>query len=170
MPPEEILNALELPPARASSLNQLLSVIRMPRPAQSLADQARWVQASRAALNPADRKGAATYAVRRIQSFLASPPGDVHLISEASPSDKDGYAIALRFALQILDSDVAPLPTDDGRTYRRVSTIKSPYVYSIAQQFALVFSSVGLPDDERTSVRLAGDFLVDELRLELANA
>lgn len=96
----------------------------------------------------------------KVSDLVKQTPKDVYLLAEVSPYDREGYVLALRFAEQILDVEVALTPGSTSASYVRISRIVSPYIYSISQQFGVLFTSVGLPDNQHESVKISGDILI----------
>ena len=128
----------------------------------ALESQIYWLQQCREYLDPKAKPDAGvSLAVQRTRDLLSSPPRDVHLLAEVSPDDREGYVLALRFAEQISDEDISLTPGATDSEYRRVARIRSPYVYSIAQQFGTVFTAVGLPNNHHESVKLSGELLIE---------
>jgi hypothetical protein len=129
-------------------------------------DQVAWLTRTWSALGQISEPAAGLRRIReRVDAFVASPPGDVYLLSEVSPEHRVGYAVALRFPIEIRIHDVqlTPLAAAGRPKYRRITTICTPYVFSIAQQFAAVFSAIGTPDDQKESVKLAAAILLHDL-------
>lgn len=76
-------------------------------------------------------------------------PGDALFLNEVSATHVDGYVAYLRRVVELDETGVvltaSRLPAD--AQYLRVSRLRSPYIYALTQQFASVFSSIGLPDE-----------------------
>lgn len=96
-------------------------------------------------------------------STLKTLPGDALFLNELSPEHSQGYVAYLRRILDVRESSVvrthSRIPHD--ARYLRISRLRSPYVYALSQQFASVFSAIGLPTEyenarERTLAGLKG--------------
>lgn len=161
--PEEVLLALEVERdgTEAGRFRNLCLMYTEVVPV-SVKSQVAWLQRCRGFMDPKAKPDAgASIAVQRTRDLLSSPPRDVHLLAEVSPDDREGYVLALRFAEQIRDGDISLSPGETDCGYRRVARIRSPYVYSIAQQFGIVFTAVGLPNNHHESVKLSGELLIE---------
>lgn len=99
-------------------------------------------------------------AKEKVSNLIKQPPKDVYLLAEVSPNDREGYVLALRFAEQVLDVDISLTPGSADTTYCRISRIVSPYIYSISQKFGVLFTAVGLPDNQSESVKISGEHLI----------
>lgn len=80
-------------------------------------------------------------------SSLNTLPGDVILLNEISAAHGEGYVGYLRRVIEVTDSKVVTsysrMPHD--ASYVRIGRLRPPYVYALTQQFAAVFSAIGLP-------------------------
>jgi hypothetical protein len=163
--PTRVIDRLQLSETEpaALQLHSLHSVLVQSRSKTSLQDQLAIVQSCRTAMDP---KTLPDYAERQlvtcVRDLVASPPKDVHLVSEVSPRHQDGYAIMLRFTEQVMESSVELTPQDSTRAFRRVAHIEEPYVYSISQRFGLLFTGIGLPDEHYASLRITGELVIDQ--------
>ena len=80
-------------------------------------------------------------------SSLRTLPGDALYLNEVSPEHTQGYVAYLRRIIEVREGSVvrsrSRMPHD--ACYLRISRLRSPYVYAMSQQFASVFSAIGLP-------------------------
>lgn len=95
-----------------------------------------------------DHASARSRLANDLASTLKALPGDTLFLNEISASHTKGYAVYLRRVVEVSDKEVA---TAFGRIphtaqYARISRLHSPYIYALTQQFANVFSAIGLPD------------------------
>lgn len=96
-----------------------------------------------------------------VRNFVGSnAPKDVYLLSELSPKLKHGYVAALRFPTMISADQISPIPGNTNAPYRRVTSVVPPYSFSIASQFGALFTAIGLPDEQRDSVKLMGELRI----------
>lgn len=97
-----------------------------------------------------------------LASSLKKLPGDALFLNEVSPEHAQGYVVYLRRVIEVNENVIvrtqARLPSD--ARYLRASRLRSPYVYALSQQFAAVFSAIGLPSAYET----ARDALITSLK------
>lgn len=100
------------------------------------------------ALGDSATREKADAAVRKdLSQFLRSLPGDAIYLNELSLEHSSGYVAYLRRVIEVNDCAVVTsqsrIPHD--AAYLRVARLRSPYIYALTQQFAAVFSAIGLP-------------------------
>lgn len=85
---------------------------------------------------------------KELSNHLQNLPGDVYFIHNISEELSGGYFIMLRYISQCPSNQIAVSAEGQniGTTARRISRLRSPYVYSLTQALGRVFSDVGLPD------------------------
>jgi hypothetical protein len=98
-----------------------------------------------------------------VTSCLKGLPGDALFLNQVSPTHVESYVAYLRRVVEVDEASVVVttslLPRE--AQYLRVSRLQSPYVYALTQQFASVFSSIGLPEEYES----ARDATIDRLRM-----
>lgn len=72
-------------------------------------------------------------------------PGDAMFLNAVAPGSSDGYCAYLRHIEQVWESDIAVAPTRSSVTHRRLARLRDRFTDAIAQQFGMVFMSIGLP-------------------------
>lgn len=82
-----------------------------------------------------------------LASTLKDLPGDILFLNEISAIHNEGYVVYLRRVVEVADASVATAFSriPHNAQYVRVSRLRSPYIYALTQQFATVFSAIGLP-------------------------
>lgn len=105
------------------------------------------VDAQLAGINPPKRESAIKSLAKSIREPYAQPPGDALFLSAIGPGINEGYFAYLRHIEQILESEISLGPTRRAVQYRRISRLQDRFVHALAQRFAMVFMSIGLPDE-----------------------
>jgi hypothetical protein len=84
-----------------------------------------------------------------VDSFLSKLPGDAMLINSLGPGFTDGYVAYLRLPREIREWQIArtAMRQSSNVTMERFARLSPPYLYHLTQQFAAVFSSIGLPSE-----------------------
>jgi hypothetical protein len=113
-------------------------------------------------------QSAETVIAEAVRTFLSSTPKDAYVLAEISPIHKVGYVVGLRFPYTIPLEQISFLNIDEDASrqdlearYRRISSIIPPYSYSIASQFGALFTAVGLPDEQRESIKIMGEIRIE---------
>jgi hypothetical protein len=92
---------------------------------------------------------AITSVAAEFASTLRTLPGDALFLNQVSPEHTYGYVAYLRRIIEVTDNLVvrsaSRIPHD--ARYLRISRLRSPYIYALSQQFASVFSAIGLPTE-----------------------
>jgi hypothetical protein len=65
---------------------------------------------------------------------------------------------------EVIEDKQVDLKGSSSTGYRRLCRIVEPYSRSIINQFGLLFSSVGLPDEQVESVQIAADITFDKIK------
>jgi uncharacterized protein YdaT len=100
----------------------------------------------------------------RLQSAFKQPPGDALFLSALADGYDHGYFVYLRHLEQVWEPEIALGPSRIGTKYRRLSRIQETYTHALAQRFALVFMSIGLPDDYEEMRNLHSEMLAQEMK------
>jgi len=84
---------------------------------------------------------------RELSAQLSNLPGDAMFLNSLADDLQSGYIVYLRRVLEVLEGVVVTsthsIPFD--AQYLRLGRLNPPYVYALTQQFASVFSAIGLP-------------------------
>ncbi|MEU7800696.1 hypothetical protein AB0B10_15635 [Micromonospora arborensis] len=145
--PDEIITSLGLSGRNAGTAIAVLTSIRLLNsPAKSLKEAVEiLVDALLAAPNPQKRENVVQQIVGALRAPYAQPPGDALFLSAIAPRHDLGYFAYLRQLEQVREPEIAIGPTRSPALYRRISRLRDRYVHALAQRFALVFMSIGLP-------------------------
>lgn len=133
-------------------------------PTESVEDAIRVLATAKVALGDVGSVDRATQLVANdVASCLKDLPGDALFLNEVSSKHMKSYVAYLRRVVEVDEGTVvlttSLLPAE--AQYVRVSRLRSPYVYALTQQFANVFSSIGLPNEYER----ARSARIDQLRL-----
>lgn len=85
---------------------------------------------------------------QEIETLVAALPGDAFFIGCIGPNHGMGYIAYLRLVREIEQTRIAvrqPDLRDSDVRAKRLSALKSPYVYRLTQRLAEVFAAIGLP-------------------------
>ncbi|MEU5872557.1 hypothetical protein AB0A73_13495 [Glycomyces sp. NPDC047369] len=145
--PEEIITSLGLSGRNADTARAVLTNIRLlDSPAESLKEAVEvLVNALLAAPKAQKRDHIVQQIVSALRAPYAQPPGDALFLSAIAPKHDLGYFAYLRQLEQVREPEIAIGPTRSPVLYRRISRLRDRYVHALAQRFALVFMSIGLP-------------------------
>ncbi|WP_430647771.1 hypothetical protein [Agromyces sp. GXS1127] len=80
-----------------------------------------------------------------LRTRFNSLPGDAMFLGSVGPGNSDGYCAYLRHIEQVWEADVAIAPTRSAVTHRRLARLEDRFTVAVAQQFGMVFMSIGLP-------------------------
>jgi hypothetical protein len=87
---------------------------------------------------------------KAFQASLGSLPGDVFHLPTLPGNEDDGLFVMLRHLRQCHIDEIASRPDDlrfGGATAKRIARITATFRYALSQNFARVFSDIGLPED-----------------------
>lgn len=104
----------------------------------------------------ADKSKLYTALWREIDEYATHLPSDAFFIRSLSHNNMGGYVAYLRLVREISHKHIATRYTDlrdSAVIARRISHLGSPYIYSLTQQLATVFSAIGLPTEYEDSRR-----------------
>jgi hypothetical protein len=99
-----------------------------------------------------------------LRAAYTNPPGDAIFLSSIGRHHDDGYFAYLRHLEQIRQEDIATVPTRSEVHYRRISRLQDRYVHATVQQFALVYMSIGLPDEYEEARSFHSDLIGERYR------
>ncbi len=162
---DAILAALAIPDDRREAVGGMLDAIReLGSETSTLADAtATLVRAQRLLPNAQSEKNLRTQVAERFRSAFKQPPGDALFLSALAGGHDHGYFVYLRHLEQIWEPQVSLGPSRSAVEYRRLSRLQDRYTHAIAQRFALVFMTIGLPDAYEEMRDLHADLLGEEI-------
>lgn len=102
---------------------------------------------------------ARTEIMTRLQQVFNQTPGDALFLSAVAPESDGGYFAYLREIVQIPEHEISLRGGRRVAAYRRISRLQDRYTHALVQRFALVFLSIGLPDDYEDMRNLHAEFL-----------
>jgi len=82
-----------------------------------------------------------------VRDVYRQPPGDAMFLSTVGRSYESGYFAYLRHLEQIWEPDIARGPARRDHSHRRVGRLEDRYLMALVQRFAMVFMSIGLPNE-----------------------
>ncbi|WP_433231430.1 hypothetical protein ACQP2H_05610 [Micromonospora sp. CA-248260] len=164
--PNEIASSLGLSGRDAETVSAVLTSIRfLDSPAGSLKEAVDGlVEALLALPNAQKREKIVQQIVNALKAPYAQPPGDALFLSAIAPRHDLGYFVYLRQLEQVLEPEIAIGPTRIFARYRRISRLQDRYVHALAQRFALVFMSIGLPVEYEEIRDLHSELLGENFR------
>lgn len=145
---DEILTLLSVPEDRLGIVGGMIDAIRdLATQPTSLVEAANfWVTAQLRLPSPPSEKNLRTQIRERFRNIFKQTPGDALFLSALAEGHDHGYFAYLRHLEQIWEPQIALGPSRSPEGYRRVSHLQDKYTHAIAQRFALVFMSIGLPN------------------------
>lgn len=99
----------------------------------------------------------------RLRDAFRQTPGDALFLSALAERYDEGYFAYLRHFEQIWEPDISLGPSRSVLEYRRLSRIRENYTHAIAQRFALVFMSIGMPSAYEEMRDVHADILMEEI-------
>lgn len=162
---ESILTSLAVPDASRDAVGGMLDSIReLGGVASTVAEAtAALVRAQRRLPNAQSEKNLRSQIVNRLQNAFRQPPGDALFLSALADGHDYGYFVYLRHLEQIWEPQVSLGPSRSVVEYRRLSRLQEKYTHAIAQRFALVFMTIGLPDAYEEMRDLHADLLGEDI-------
>lgn len=132
-----------------TALAQALRELAMVEP-ESLEEAIGSLSRTKVAIGDAPSQERARPAIaNEMSNALLSLPGDAFFLNQVSPQHDLGYVAYLRRVVEVQDSCVVTAQSQIpyNAVFRRLTRLRAPYVYALSQQFAAVFSAVGLPTE-----------------------
>lgn len=156
-----IIKALDLDTAVSSNTENLIEAIRLIQsPVDRLEDAVANIIRSQVDIpNGKKEINARREVIESLKAHYGNPPGDALFLSAVAPKLASGYFIYLRHLEQIRETDIAMGPTRHPVRYRRLARLKDSYMHAVSQQFALVFMSIGMPQEYEEMRQLHADVL-----------
>lgn len=99
-----------------------------------------------------------------LKAPFSQPPGDAIFFSAIGPTHDIGYFAYLRHLEPVRQPDIAIGPSRHGVRYRRISHLQDRYTHAAVQRFALVFMSIGLPQEYEDMRDLHSELLGDKYK------
>ncbi|MFF2821349.1 hypothetical protein ACFVT9_38240 [Kitasatospora cineracea] len=158
--PENIVSQLGLGREVAEKVRCNLEAVRqMDAPAENLGEYVELLVAGQlAGTNPPKPERARKRVDESLRSAYTQPPGDALFLSAIGPGLDSGYFAYLRHIEQIWQPDIAIAPTRAAISHRRLSRMKERFTLALTQRFAMVFMSIGLPEQYEENRNLYADF------------
>lgn len=162
---DTILTSLAVPDEKRETVGGLVDGIRdLGAVTDTLAAAtAALVKAQRRLPNGQSEKNLRAQVVDRLRNAFKQPPGDALFLSALADGHDYGYFAYLRHLEQIWQPQVSLGPSRSAVKYRRLSRLQHNYTHAIAQRFALVFMSIGLPDSYEEMRDLHADLLGEDI-------
>lgn len=147
--PDEIVTSLGLDGPEAERAKAAIQSIRLiGQPAETLDAAVENLIASHlAGPNPLKREKIVQQINSTLRAPYSQPPGDALFLSAVAPKLDVGYFAYLRHLEQVWEREIATGPTRSTVRYRRISNLRDRYIHALVQRFAMVFMSIGLPDE-----------------------
>lgn len=163
--PSAIVAMLDLNQGDAQKATAALTAIRMlDESAGNLKDAiSSLVDAQLAGINPPKEENAVKNVMSTLRTAYAQPPGDALFLSAIGPGLDEGYFAYLRHIEQVSEFEVSLGPTRRAAQYRRVSRLHDRFTHALVQRFAMVFMSIGLPDEYEEQRNLYSEMLGEGL-------
>ncbi|MFC8509546.1 hypothetical protein ACFU3J_06665 [Streptomyces sp. NPDC057411] len=163
--PADIVDMLELQSTEGMRAKAALEAIRMMyMPADSFKDSMRLlVEAQLVGANPPKRENAVKRVKEKLREPYSQPPGDALFLTAIGPGHGSGYFAYLRHIEQVWEPEISLGPSRQNFSYRRISRMRDRFAHALVQKFAMVFMSIGLPDQYEDLRDLYADYLGDDL-------
>ncbi len=163
---ESILSALGLEGEKEQRARELIEGIRLLEGPRHTLNEAvsNLVESQSKVAKPANRTKLVNGIVAELTQCFRNAPGDALFISSIAPGNELGYFAYLRHIEQIWEPDIAIGPGRRSVKYRRVAKLGDRYAHALVQRFALVFLSIGLPDEYEQMRDLHAELIGDEFK------
>lgn len=161
--PEDVVLRLGLEPADAQQATAALEAICMIDVSASGFKEGvdSLVEAQLVGANPPKRETAVKQVLNSLRDAYARPPGDALFLSAIAPGHDAGYFAYLRHIEQVRESEISLGPSRRDVRYRRISHIRDRFAHALIQRFAMVFMSIGLPEQYEDLRDLYSEMLGD---------
>lgn len=143
----DIVKNLELPPNDADTAAAALNSIKlMDEPISTLKQSVEMLITAQLTHTPELKRATAKkQVIEPLQSTYTRPPGDALFISTIADGHTSGYFAYLRHIEQVREPDISLGTPRRSYSYRRISRMTDKFTHALAQRFAMVFMSIGLP-------------------------
>ena len=161
--PADIVIRLELKQAAAQEATAALAAIRMiDTPVSNLKEGVdSLVEAQLVGASPPKREIAVKKVVNGLREAYARPPGDALFLTAIAPGQDGGYFAYLRQIEQVWEPEISLGPSRREVRYRRISRLRDRFAHALVQRFAMVFMSIGLPEQYEDLRDLYSEMLGD---------
>lgn len=162
---EDILSLLSIPEGKKGILGGIIDGIReLSMIPASVSEAVNTLVSVQRRLPNAQSETNIRSAIRnRLQNAFRQPPGDALFLSALAERYDEGYFAYLRHFEQIWEPEISLGPSRSLAEYRRLSRIQENYTHAIAQRFALVFMSIGMPNAYEEMRDIHADLLIEEI-------
>ncbi|MER7872178.1 hypothetical protein ABTY63_01215 [Streptomyces solisilvae] len=143
----EIVMMLNLEQSHAQKAMAVLDSIRMvDTPVPNLKDGVRsLVEAQLTGTSAQKRENVVKKLLSDLREPYARPPGDALFLTSIAPGHEAGYFAYLRQIEQVWEPEISLGPSRIEAKYRRISRMRDRFTHALVQRFAMVFMSIGLP-------------------------
>ncbi|MFF3877487.1 hypothetical protein [Streptomyces sp. NPDC001978] len=162
--PADIVKMLDLQQTDAQKVMAALEAIRMmDLPVNTLKEgvgllvEAQLIGAS----PPKKRDNAVKKVVDHLRGSYAQPPGDALFLTAIGPGQDAGYFAYLRHIEPVWEPEISLGPSHREVVYRRISRMRDRFAHALVQRFAMVFMSIGLPEQYEELRDLHAEILGD---------
>ena len=161
--PADIVMRLGLEPADAQEAKAALQAIRMIDASVSSFKEGvdSLVEAQLIGASSPKRDTAVKQVVNGLRDAYARPPGDALFLTAIAPGHHAGYFAYLRHIEQVREPEISLGPSRTEVRYRRISRMRDRFAYALVQRFAMVFMSIGLPEQYEDLRDLYSEMLGD---------
>lgn len=161
--PEDVVMRLGLEPADAQEATAALEAICMIDVSASGFKEGvdSLVEAQLIGAKPPKRETAVKQVVNSLRDAYARTPGDALFLSAIAPGHDGGYFAYLRHIEQVREPEISLGPSRRDVRYRRISRMGDRFAHALVQRFAMVFMSIGLPEQYEDLRDLYSEMLGD---------
>jgi hypothetical protein len=161
--PADIVMRLELKLADAQEATAALEAIRMiDAPTLNLKEGVdSLVDAQLVGASPPKREIAVKKVVSGLREAYVRPPGDALFLTAIAAGYDGGYFAYLRHIEQVWGPEISLGPSRREVRYRRISHMRDRFAHALVQRFAMVFMSIGLPEQYEDLRDLYSEMLGD---------
>ncbi|WP_328726210.1 hypothetical protein [Streptomyces sp. NBC_00259] len=161
--PGDIVKMLELQQTDAQKVMAALEAIRMMDALASTLKEgvSLLVEAQLIGTSPPKRDNAVKKVVNQLRGSYQQPPGDALFLTAIGPGQDAGYFAYLRHIEQVWEPEISLGPSHREVVYRRISRLRDRFAHALVQRFAMVFMSIGLPEQYEELRDLHAEILGD---------
>jgi len=121
------------------------------------------VEATLAISPTTKRESALAKVIEPFRQTYSQPPGDALFLSSIAESCDTGYFAYLRHMEHVPEATISLGPARQEVGYRRISRLADRYSHALVQRFAMVFLSIGLPQEYEELRDLHAEYIGEEL-------
>lgn len=162
-PPESIILALGLTGSDAEKATGALKSVKLIETSSGSfeATTKNLVNAQLSLVGAPSRETAFERVHAPLRQAYSQPPGDALFISAIADSCDAGYFAYLRHIEQVSELSISLGNVKREISHRRISRLKDRYAHALVQRFALVFLSIGLPNEYEEVRDLHADYFAE---------